>query len=159
MGEIPSWVSWSSNESYLPDIFYDPNSSLSLWSFTQWILSDPLTMNGDTLASYQQVELVVLGFRLAFRGLWIAQFPDNYADVPLYISASPYPFTEPKQLGYQVKNLISGFVEAYIPLSCVSNFFFRLMEITTAYPTNLVKLLKAHKEQQWGAMECPVQQS
>ena len=78
-------------------------------------------MNGDTLASYQQIELVVLGFRLAFRGLQIAQFPDNFADVPLYIIASPYLFTEHEQLGYQIENLISGFVEVYIPLSCVSH--------------------------------------
>ena len=112
-------MSWNLNKSYLPDTFYDPHSSLSLQSFKQWILSDPLTVNGDTLASYQQIELVILGFGLAFRGLCIPQFPDDYADVPHYIISGPYLFTEHEQLGYMIENLISGFAETYIPLSYV----------------------------------------
>ena len=112
-------MSWNLNKSYLPDTFYDPHSSLSLRSFKQWILSDPLTVNGDTLASYQQIELVILGFGLAFRGLCIPQFPDDYADVPHYIISSPYLFTEHEQFGYMIENLISGFAETYIPLSYV----------------------------------------
>ena len=102
-------------------MFYNPHSSSSLQSFKQWILSDPLTVNGDTLASYQQIEMVILGFGLAFRGLWIAQFPDDYTDVPCYIILSPYPFTEHEQLGYMIENLISGFAEMYVPLSYVSH--------------------------------------
>ena len=112
-------MSWNSNKSYLPDTFYDPHSSLSCQSFKQWILSNPLTINGDTLASYQQIELVILGLRLAFRGLWIVQFPNDYTDVPLYIISSPYPFTKYEQLSYMIENLISGLAEAYIPLSYV----------------------------------------
>ena len=127
-------------------MFYDPHSSLSCWSFKQWILSNPLTINGDTLASYQQIELVILGLRLAFRGLWIAQFPNDYTDVPLYIISSPYPFTKHEQLSTWLRISYLGLQKhtSHFHMSCtISNYFFRLKEITTAYPANPVRLLKA----------------
>jgi hypothetical protein len=74
---------------------------------------DPITADGDTLASYQQVELVLLAIGLALRALWIAQFPKNYSDVPNYVIDSPYPFSEYEQLTHNVENLISGYYETY----------------------------------------------
>ena len=77
-GLPPSWVSWDSNDNYLSEGFYDPSSTLSYSAFTQWIKNDPITADGNNLVSYKQVELVILGFGLAFRAIWIVQFPDQY---------------------------------------------------------------------------------
>ena len=65
----------------------------------------------NSLASYEQVEHVILAIGLAFRGLWIAQFTDQYSDVLRYIIKSPYPFSEYKQLSYGVQDLIAGYEE------------------------------------------------
>lgn len=77
---------------------------------------DPITADGDVLASYQQVELVIFGLGLAFRALWVVQFPQRYFDVPTYILKSSYPFSEYQQLSHEVDNLISGYGEMYVPL-------------------------------------------
>ena len=74
---------------------------------------DPITADGNTLASYQQVELVLLAIGLALRALWIAQFPETYSDVPNYVIDSPYPFSEYEQLIHNIENLISGYYETY----------------------------------------------
>jgi hypothetical protein len=79
-------------------------------------MKDPITADGDALASYKQVELVILGFGLAFRALWIAQFPEIYSDVPAYILNSPYPFSEYEQLSHKIENIISGYDETYVQL-------------------------------------------
>ena len=92
-----------------------------------------MTPNG-ALASYQQIELVVLGFGLAFRGLWIAQFPDNYTEVPPYITASPYPFTEYQQLSYKIDNLLSGYSDAYV--AYIIFFILLLMHLPSTLPTH-----------------------
>jgi hypothetical protein len=77
---------------------------------------DSITADGDMLASYKQVELVILGFGLVFRALWVAQFPENFSDVPTYILKSSYPFSEYEQLSHDVDDLISGYSETYIML-------------------------------------------
>ena len=64
------------------------------------------------LASHGQVELVALGCGLAFRALWIAQFPDRYSDVPTHVIDSPYPFSEYEQLSHTIQDLISGYAES-----------------------------------------------
>ena len=69
-------------------------------------------MGDNDLASYDQIELDILGFGLAFRGVWIVQFEDQYWDVPSYISDSGYPFSEYEQLGHLINNLLSGYAEA-----------------------------------------------
>ena len=68
-------------------------------------------MGDNNLASYDQIELVILGFGLAFRGIWIVQFEDQYQDVPSYISDSGYPFSEYEQLGHLINDLLSGCAE------------------------------------------------
>ena len=77
-GSPPSWVSWDSNDNYLSEGFYDLSSTSSYSTFTQWIKNDPITADGNNLVSYKQVELVILGFGLMFRAIWIVQFPDQY---------------------------------------------------------------------------------
>ena len=74
---------------------------------------DPITADDNLLASYEQVEHVILATGLAFRALWIVQFPDKYSDVPSYIIDSPYPFSEYEQLSHSVHDLISGYEETY----------------------------------------------
>ena len=113
-GTLPAWVSWTSTDNYLSDAFYDTKSSSSLSTFIRWAGTDPITADNDMLASYKQVELVILGFGLAFRGLWIAQFPEGYSDLPAHVINSPYPFSQYEQLGHQIKDLISGYAETYI---------------------------------------------
>jgi hypothetical protein len=61
------WVTWESTDNYLSDAFYNKRSTYSLSAFMCWASTDPITADGDTLASYKQVELVILGIRLAFR--------------------------------------------------------------------------------------------
>jgi hypothetical protein len=115
-GGPPAWATWESNDNYLPDGFYDHKSSSSLSAFKRWITKDPITAADDALASYQQVELVALAIGLAFRALWIAQFPEKYSNVPDYIINSPYPFSEYEQLSHNVHDIISGYAETYVPL-------------------------------------------
>ena len=87
-------------------------SSLSAQSeFVRWVGNDPITADGDSLALYDQVELVTLAFGLAFRALWVAQFPGIYSDVPPYILNSSYPFTEYEQLSHKIENIISGYID------------------------------------------------
>ncbi|KAI0245915.1 hypothetical protein BJV78DRAFT_1158275 [Lactifluus subvellereus] len=84
-GSPPTWASWASGDSYLPDTFYDPDSSSSLSAFRKWTATDPITADGNMLALYEQVELVILAFGLALRALWAAQFPDEYSQVPTHV--------------------------------------------------------------------------
>jgi hypothetical protein len=110
----PAWVTWESNDNYLPAAFYDTKlrSSLSALSeFVCWVGNDPITADGDTLASYDQVELVALAFGLTFRALWVVQFPGIYSDIPPYILNSFYPFSEYEQLGHKIGNIISRYIE------------------------------------------------
>ena len=65
------------------------------------------------LASYKQVELVILGFRLAFRALWVAQFPEIYSDIPTHVINSSYPFLECQQLSHHIANLIVGYADMH----------------------------------------------
>jgi hypothetical protein len=98
----------------LSDTFYDSTSPSSLPAFRQWASTDPLTADGSILASYEQVELVVLSFGLALRGLWVAQFPDQYSQVPGYVLSSPYPFSEYEEISLKIKELISGYAHVYV---------------------------------------------
>jgi hypothetical protein len=83
------------------------------------------------LASYQQVELVILAIGLALCGLWIMQFP---ADVPFYIINSPYLFSEYKQLSLKIHDLITGYVEMYVELPYIySDCLHRLQKLEVAY--------------------------
>lgn len=69
-------------------------------------------MAGDgMLAPYAQVELVILGLRLAFRAIWIVQFPEQYRNVPAYIVESLYPFSKYKQLSHCAEDLVFGCAE------------------------------------------------
>jgi hypothetical protein len=139
-GHPPTWVSWQSADCYLPKEFFDPKSSSSLPAFTQWIETDPITADDGKFASFDQVELVTLGCGLAFRALWIAQFPDRYSDVPAHIIDSPYPFLTYEQLSHMIQDLIAGYVESSVlfPLTIclLSNYVHRIEEI------------KAHNAQQ-----------
>jgi hypothetical protein len=108
------WASWASKDNYVSDSFYDANSSSSLAAFKLWMLTDPLTADGSMLASYKQVEVVLLSIRLALRALWVTQFPDEYCGVPTYVLSSPYPFLEYEKICQQIKDLISGYVEVYV---------------------------------------------
>jgi hypothetical protein len=111
----PAWVTWESDDNYLSADFYKPKSTSSLSKFTHWIRSDPITAVDEALASYPQVELVTLGLGLAFRALWVAQFPDRYSDVPTHIIDSIYPFSEYDQLSHSIDDLVSGYAETYVP--------------------------------------------
>jgi hypothetical protein len=110
-GNSPAWASWKSDAHYLPNVFYTKKSPSSLSAFTQWISNDLIMADDDALASYKQVELVILAVGLAFHGLWIAQFPEKYSDVPAYIFNSPYPFSEYEQLGHYIYDLIAGYAD------------------------------------------------
>jgi hypothetical protein len=113
-GSPPTWASWASGDSYLSDTFYDPDSSSSLSAFRKWTATDPITADGNMLASYEQVELVILAFGLALRALWAAQFPDEYSQVPTHVLNSPYQFIEYENIGADIKKLISGYTEVYV---------------------------------------------
>ena len=108
----PAWISWKSKDHYLLEEFYNPSSALSYSEFERWIWNDLITVGDNNLASYDQIELVILGFGLAFRGIWIIQFEDQYQDVPSYISDSGYPFSKYEQLGHLIDNLLSRCAEA-----------------------------------------------
>ena len=110
----PAWVTWKSNDNYLCTAFYDTKSTSplsALSEFVHWVDNDPITADGDTLASYDQVELITLVFGLAFRALWVAQFPKIYSDVPPYVLNSSYPFSEYEQLSHRIETIISGYIE------------------------------------------------
>ena len=110
----PAWATWESDEKYLPAAFYDVKSTSSLSAqseFARWVGNDPITADGDTLASYDQVELIALAFGLTFRALWVAQFPGIYSDVPPYILNSSYPFTKYEQLSHKIENIISRYID------------------------------------------------
>jgi hypothetical protein len=115
-GTPPQWVTWKSTDNYLPSAFYSKKSPVSLSAFKQWSSMDPITTDGNMLASYDQVELVILGFGLAFRAIWVAQFPERFSDVPTYIMKSSYLFSEYEQLGYDIEELIAGYDETYVLL-------------------------------------------
>ena len=108
-------MTWESDNHYLSADFYKTKSTSSLSKFTRWILNDPITADDDALASYPQVELVALGLGLAFRALWVAQFPDRYSDVPAHVINSIYPFSEYDQLSHGIDNIVSGYAETYVP--------------------------------------------
>jgi hypothetical protein len=76
---------------------------------------DLITADGDMFALYKQVELVIIGFSLAFRALWVAQLPERYSNIPKYILKSSYPFSE-YELSHNINNLISRYKEMYISL-------------------------------------------
>jgi hypothetical protein len=137
-GDPPAWASWESDAHYLPDIFYKKKSSASLSVLIRWTASDPITADDDALASYQQVELVILAIGLALRGLWITQFPENYADVPSYIINSPYPFSEYEQLSHTIQDLITGYADTYVTFlihvfRLSSDCLHRLQKLDAAY--------------------------
>jgi len=110
----PSWVTWESADNYLSKAFYDPRSSSSLSAFTQWTSMDQITTDDNMLASYKQVELIILGFGLAFRALWVAQFPEIYSDIPTHVINSSYPFSEYQQLSHNIANLLVGYADTYV---------------------------------------------
>jgi hypothetical protein len=137
-GPPPAWVSWQSTDRYLSEDFFNPQSSSSLSAFTRWIDTDPITADTGFLASYEQVELVALGCGLAFRALWIAQFPDRYSDVPAHIINSPYPFSVYEQLGHSIQDLLSGYAETYVPFVLLnilqlSNYVHRIEQVEAYY--------------------------
>jgi hypothetical protein len=137
-GPLPTWVSWQSTDPYLSEDFFNPQSSSSLSAFTRWIDTDPITADTGFLASYEQVELVALGCGLAFRALWIAQFPDRYSDVPAHIINSPYPFSVYEQLGHSIDDLLSGYAETYVPFLLLnilqlSNYVHRIEQVEAYY--------------------------
>jgi hypothetical protein len=108
----PAWATWKSDDHYLSEAFYTKESSASLSAVYKWIATDPITVDGSSdLAAYAQVELVGLAIGLAFRALWIAQFPEAFSDVPTHVIESPYPFSEYEQLSHNVGDLISGYAE------------------------------------------------
>ena len=132
------WVSWQSTDPYLSEDFFNPQSSLLLSAFTHWIDTEPITADTGFLASYEQVELVVLGCGLAFRALWIVQSPDRYFDVPARIINSPYPFSVYEQLGHSIDDLLSGYAETYVPFVLLnilqlSNYVHRIEQVKAYY--------------------------
>jgi hypothetical protein len=95
---------------------------------------DPITTDNNFLTSYEQVEQVALGFGLAFRSLWNAQFLKKYADVPTHIINSSYQFSKYAQLSHGIEDLLSGYADPYIPLAMsilqlLSDGLLRLKEI------------------------------
>ena len=138
-----AWATWESDKKYLPTAFYDVKSMSSLSAqseFAWWVGNDPIIADGDTLASYDQVELITLAFGLAFRALWVAQFPGIYFNVPPYILNSSYPFTEYEQLSHKIENIISGYIDMYVPsVRLIVNRYpyriQRLQELEVSYPT------------------------
>jgi len=120
------------------DVFYDKKSTSSLSALLRWTAMDPITADGNTLAAYKQVELVILSYGLAFRALWVAQFPELYSDVPAHVLNSSYPFSEYEQLGHSIQDLITGYADTYFCFTiCLflfyTNYFDRLKEIESAY--------------------------
>ena len=107
----PTWITWDSCDGYFSEDFYNPSSTLSYSEFRHWIKNGPLTASDGTLAPYAQVKLVILGLGLAFRAIWIVQFPEQYHNVPAYIVESSYPFSKYEQLSHCAEDLVSGWAE------------------------------------------------
>jgi hypothetical protein len=107
---------WELKDNYLSAAFYDSKSTLSLPAFICWVSKNPITADGDTLALYVQVELVTLGFGLAFRALWVTQFPNIYSNVPAHIINCSYLFQQYKQLIHNIEDIITGYAEMHVPL-------------------------------------------
>ena len=107
----PVWITWDSRDGYLLEDFYNLSSTSSYSEFRRWIKNDPLTASNSTLAPYAQVKLVILGLGLAFRAIWIVQFPEQYHNVPAYIVESSYLFSEYEQLSHYAEDLVSGGAE------------------------------------------------
>ena len=76
-----------------------------------WITNNPLIASDGTLAPYTKVKLVILELGLAFKAIWIVQFPEQYHNVPAYIVESLYPFSKYKQLSHCTEDLASGCAE------------------------------------------------
>ena len=108
-GCLLPWASWTSTDNYLLPMFYTMESNASLTAFQKWITTDLITTDGDTLALYQQVELVTLGFGLTLCRLWIAQFTDQYDRVPNYVENSPYSFSEYERLCGNIGTLTADY--------------------------------------------------
>jgi hypothetical protein len=149
-GTPPAWASWESADNYLPDAFYDPKSSSSLSALIKWAAADPITAEDNMLASYKQVELVILSFGLAFRALWIAEVPLRYSDVPTHVLNSPYPFSQYEQLSHSIADLIAGYADTYVPLRVTIsqwlNYLHRFQEIEAAYPALRLPKAKSSME-------------
>ena len=141
---------------------YNPSSTSSYSTFTRWIKNDPITADGNNLVSYKQVELVILGFGLAFRAIWIVQFPDQYRDVPAYIINSCYPFMEYDQLSHCINDLLSGCGEMYVQTSDCLTLLISIFpqplrntnglstQDTTTAHINLKAYISGHRKQaQW----------
>ena len=96
-------------DNYLLPMFYTMEPNALLTAFQKWITTDLITTDGDTLALYQQVELVALRFGLALRRLWIAQFTNLYNRVP---ASRLLAFGEIRMIEPQ-KNCIQGGVVKY----------------------------------------------
>ena len=92
----PLWLSCESKDT-LSKMFYNPALMSSYSAFKHWIKNDPIAADSDSLASYDQVEVIILGFGLTSRVIWIVQFPQQYLDVPTYIINSCYPFSEDRK--------------------------------------------------------------
>ena len=90
-------------------MFYTVESNASLTAFQKWNTTDPITTDGDTLTSYQQVELVALRFGLSLRRLWIAQLTDQCDRVPDYVENSPYSFSEYEKLCGSIGTLTANY--------------------------------------------------
>ena len=114
-------------------MFYDPVSTFSYSAFKCWIKNNPIAADGDSLASYDQVEIVILSFGLAFRVIWIVQFPQQYLDVPTYIINSCYPFSEYDQLSHCIQDLLSGCAETYVH---TADGYILLIQLPTQAPGN-----------------------
>ena len=107
----PAWITWDSCDSYLSEDFYDLTSTASYSEFKRWITNNPLIAGDGTLAPYAQVKLAILGLGLAFRAIWIVQFPEQNHNVPAYIVESSYLFSEYEQLSHCAEDLVSGCAE------------------------------------------------
>jgi hypothetical protein len=70
-GDPLSWAWWTSDDNYLPVTFYAKKSPSSLSALMHWLSMDPITADGNQLASYDQVGLGILAIGLAFCVLWI----------------------------------------------------------------------------------------
>ena len=108
-GCLLSWASWTSVDNYPLLMFYTMESNASLTAFQKWITTNPITTDGDTLASYQQVKLVALRFGLTLCGMWIAQFTNLYNRVPNYVENSPYSFLEYERLCGSIGTLTANY--------------------------------------------------
>ena len=43
------------------------------------------------------------------RDVWVTQFPQGFANIPMHITDSPMEFHEYQQLSHNVENLLSGY--------------------------------------------------